>query len=87
MSNKLIISVAVCGSAPTKEQNSNVPYTPEEIAKQALGAWRAGAAIAHIHVRDPQTGTPDSRIDLFAEVVETHPRREQPANQPDYQRI
>jgi len=69
MSNKLIISVAVCGSAPTKEQNSNVPYTPEEIAKQALGAWRAGAAIAHIHVRDPQTGTPDSRIDLFAEVV------------------
>lgn len=69
MSSKLIISAAVCGSAPTKEQNSNVPYTPEEIANQALGAWRAGAAIAHIHVRDPQTGAPDSGLDLFAEVV------------------
>ena len=70
MSNKLIISAAVCGSAPTKEQNSKVPYTPEEIANQALDAWRAGAAIAHIHVRDPQTGAPDSRVELFAEVVE-----------------
>ena len=70
MSNKLIISAAVCGSAPTKEQNSKVPYTPEEIANQALDAWRAGAVIAHIHVRDPQTGAPDSRVELFAEVVE-----------------
>ena len=70
MSDKLIISAAVCGSAPTKEQNPNVPYTPEDIAEQALGAWRAGAAIAHIHVRDPQTGAPDSRVELFAEVVE-----------------
>ena len=70
MSDKLIISAAVCGSSPTKEQNPNVPYTPEEIANQALDAWRAGAAIAHIHVRDPQTGAPDSRVELFAEVVE-----------------
>ena len=70
MSDKLIISAAVCGSSPTKEQNPNVPYTPEEIAGQALDAWRAGAAIAHIHVRDPQTGAPDSRVELFAEVVE-----------------
>ena len=41
MSDKLIISAAVCGSSPTKEQNLNVPYTPEEIANQALDAWRA----------------------------------------------
>lgn len=67
---KLIITAAVSGSSPTKEQNPNVPYTPEEIADQALGAWRAGAAIAHIHVRDPQTGAADSNVELFAEVVE-----------------
>ena len=43
---KLIITAAVSGSAPTKQQNPNVPYTPEEIANEALAAWRAGAAIA-----------------------------------------
>jgi 3-keto-5-aminohexanoate cleavage enzyme len=68
--DKLIISAAVCGSVPTKEQNPNVPYTPAAIADEALGAWRAGAAIAHIHVRNPQTGAPDSRIEFFTEVVE-----------------
>ncbi len=53
-----------------KDQNPNVPYTPQEIADQALGAWRAGAAIAHVHVRDPETGEPSSEVELFAEVVE-----------------
>lgn len=67
---KLIITAAVSGSAPMKSQNPHVPYTPEEIANEALAAWRAGAAIAHIHVRDPATGQPDSRRELFAEVVE-----------------
>ena len=70
MGDKLIISAAVCGSVPTKEQNPNVPYTPAAIADEALGAWRAGAAIAHIHVPNPQTGAPYSRIEFFAEVVE-----------------
>lgn len=68
--DKLIITAAVSGSSPTKEQNPNVPYTPEEIANQALGAWDAGAAIAHIHVRDPDTGEASSDVALFAEVVE-----------------
>lgn len=68
--DKLIITAAVSGSAPTKQQNPNVPYTPEEIADEALAAWRAGAAIAHIHVRDPDTGVPVTRLDLFAEVTE-----------------
>ncbi|NKB69778.1 MAG: 3-keto-5-aminohexanoate cleavage protein [Candidatus Latescibacteria bacterium] len=67
---KLIITAAVCGSQPTKEQNPAVPYTPAEIADQALDAWRAGAAIAHIHVRHPETGAPDSRAELFAEVLQ-----------------
>ncbi len=67
---KTIISVAVVGSAPTKEMNPAVPYTPEEIAQAAIESHQAGAAIAHIHVRDPETGIPCSRIELFREVVE-----------------
>ena len=70
MMDKLIITAAVSGSSPMKEQNPNVPYTPEEIANHALGAWNAGAAIAHIHVRDPDTGVASSDVGLFAEVVE-----------------
>ena len=67
---KTIISVAVVGSAPTKEMNPAVPYTPEEIAQAAIESHQAGAAIAHIHVRDPETGIPCSQIELFREVVE-----------------
>ena len=69
MQDRLIISSAVCGSVPTKEQNPNIPYTPKEIANQALASWRAGAAIAHIHVRDPTTGAPSCELNLFSEVV------------------
>ncbi|MCF8043128.1 MAG: 3-keto-5-aminohexanoate cleavage protein [Desulfarculaceae bacterium] len=67
---KLIINVAVCGSAPTREQNPAIPHTPEEIAQEALRAWRAGASVVHIHVRDPQTGVPDFKRELFAEALE-----------------
>jgi 3-keto-5-aminohexanoate cleavage enzyme len=50
--NALIISAATTGSWPTKAQNPNVPTTPEEIARAAVDAGRAGAAVVHIHVRD-----------------------------------
>ena len=68
--DKVIVTAAVTGSAPTKEMNPAVPYSPAEIAQAALECWRAGAAVAHIHVRDPETGRPDFRIELFREVVE-----------------
>lgn len=68
--DKVIITVAVTGSRPTRAMNPAVPYTPAEIAEAAVEAHGAGAAIAHIHVRDPQTGAPDSRRELFAEVLE-----------------
>ena len=68
--SKVIITAAVCGSRPTKEMNPATPYTPAEIAQAALECWRAGAAVAHIHVRDPLTGAPDARAELFAEVLE-----------------
>jgi len=67
---KIIITAAVTGSRPTKEMNPAVPYTPEEIAQAAIDCYRAGAAIAHIHVRDPQTGVPDFKIEYFQEVIE-----------------
>ena len=65
-----MITAAVAGSRPTKDMNPAVPYTPEEIAEAAVECWRAGAAIVHIHVRDPQTGRPAFKIDLFKEAME-----------------
>lgn len=70
MENKIIITAAVTGSSPTKEMNPSVPYTPEEIVAAAVDCHKAGAAVTHIHVRDPRTGTPDFRIELFKEVLE-----------------
>lgn len=67
---KLIINVAVCGSAPTREQNPAIPHSPEEIAQEALRCWRAGASVVHIHVRDPKTGAPEFKRELFAEALE-----------------
>lgn len=67
---KVIITAAVTGSRPTKEMNPAVPYTPKEIAQSAVECCRAGAAIAHIHVRDPETGKPDFKIELFREVMD-----------------
>ena len=67
---KVIITAAVCGSNPTKEMNPAVPYSPAEIADEVVACSEAGAAIAHVHVRDPKTGAPSHRLDLFEEVVE-----------------
>lgn len=49
--NKVIITVATTGSQPTKEQNPNVPITPEEIANSAYECFNEGASIVHVHVR------------------------------------
>ncbi len=67
---KLIVTAAVVGSRPMRVMNPAVPYTPEEIAMSALRCWRAGASIAHIHVRDPESGAPSMELRLFQEVVE-----------------
>ena len=67
---KIIITAAVTGSGPTKEMNPAVPYTPEEIIDAAVECHKAGAAIAHIHVRDPKTGKPDFKVELFKEILE-----------------
>ncbi len=67
--DKLIITAAVIGSAPTRAQNPSVPYSPAEIAEEALRCWRAGAAVVHVHVRDPETGAPAFEREYFSEIV------------------
>ena len=56
--SKVIISCAVTGSAHTPSMSQFLPVTPDEIATQAIDAVEAGAAIVHLHARDPQTGAP-----------------------------
>lgn len=58
MSDSVIITAALAGAETTRAQNSAVPYTPEEFAEEARKARDSGAAIVHIHVRDPDTGAP-----------------------------
>lgn len=70
MNKEIIITAAVTGSRPTKEMNPAVPYTPAEIINSAVDCWKAGASIAHIHVRDPKTGQSDFKLELFREVLE-----------------
>jgi uncharacterized protein (DUF849 family) len=70
MQDKVIITCAVTGSAATVGKHPAIPVTPEEIARAVIEAGEAGAAIAHIHVRDPRTGKPSRDPDLFRDVVE-----------------
>ena len=67
--NKLIITAAICGAEVTKEQNPNVPYTVEEIVREAKSAVDAGAAIIHLHVREDD-GTPTQSRARFQECTE-----------------
>jgi uncharacterized protein (DUF849 family) len=70
MHRKVMISCAVTGSADTPGRNPAVPVTPQQIAESAIDAAKAGAAIVHIHVRDPQTTRPSMEFDHYREVVE-----------------
>lgn len=67
---KTVITVAVTGAVTSKEQTPYLPVTPEEIANSALEAAEAGASVAHIHVRDPDTARPSMNIDLYRDVVD-----------------
>ena len=70
MQRKVIISCAVTGSADTPGRNPAVPVTPEQIATSAIDAAKAGAAIVHIHVRDPKTTKPSMDKAHYREAVE-----------------
>jgi uncharacterized protein (DUF849 family) len=66
---KTIITCAVTGNLTKPEQHPGLPVTPEQIATASLDAARAGAAVVHIHVRDPQTGRPSMDIALYEDVI------------------
>jgi uncharacterized protein (DUF849 family) len=70
MNSEVIITCAVTGAGDTVGKHPAIPVTPEQIARSALEAASAGAAVVHIHVRDPQTGKPRHDTALFREVVE-----------------
>ena len=67
--DKLIITAAICGAEVTKEQNPAVPYTVEEIVREAKSAYDAGAAIVHVHVREDD-GTPTQSKERFKECID-----------------
>lgn len=70
LKNKVIITAAVTGAWPKKENNPNVPLTPQEIADDVYQCWQAGAAVAHLHMRDDE-GNGTMSADKFRETVQT----------------
>ena len=70
MNRNVFITCAVTGSGATQDKSPHVPRSPEQIADSAIDAARAGAAIVHCHVRDPDTGAPSRDVALYREVTE-----------------
>ena len=68
--SSVFITCAVTGSGDTVGKSDKVPYTPEAIADDCIAAAKAGAAVVHIHVRDPETGAPSREVEYYAEVVD-----------------
>ena len=62
---KVIITCAVTGSIHTPSMSPHLPVTPQQIADNAIGAAEAGAAIVHLHARNPQDGRPDQSPEAF----------------------
>jgi uncharacterized protein (DUF849 family) len=67
---KTFLTCAITGNITKPEQSPYLPITPQQIADSALEAAEAGAAVAHIHVRDPATGRPSMEIDLYRDVMD-----------------
>ncbi len=70
MNRNVFITCAVTGSGGTQERSPHVPRSPREIAASAIAAAKAGAAIVHCHVRDPETGAPARDPKLYREVTD-----------------
>ncbi|MCY3725878.1 MAG: 3-keto-5-aminohexanoate cleavage protein [Paracoccaceae bacterium] len=70
MSREVFITCAVTGSGSTQDRSEFVPRSPKEIANSAIEAAKAGAAIVHCHVREPDTGFPSRKVDYYREVTD-----------------
>ena len=66
---KTIVTAAITGAIHTPTMSQYLPITPEEIADHAVGAYEAGAAVVHIHPRDPETGKPTSDLNIFGDII------------------
>ena len=73
--DKVIISAAITGAVHTPSMSPYLPITPQQLADEAVAACEAGAAIVHVHVRDPETGKPSYDIELFQETFSNIKRR------------
>lgn len=73
--DKVIITCAVTGAIHTPSMSPHLPVTAEEIADAAVGAAEAGAAIVHLHARDPETGRPDQSSEAFAPILRSVKQR------------
>ncbi|MGF7234641.1 MAG: 3-keto-5-aminohexanoate cleavage protein [Frankia sp.] len=65
---KLIIEVRINEGTP-RSVSPHIPYSPKEIADQAIECWQQGASVVHYHARDPETGAQSAQVDLYADVV------------------
>ena len=70
MNREVFITCAITGSGATQDRSPHVPRSPKQIADSAIAAARAGAAVAHCHVRDPETGAPSRKLAYYREVTE-----------------
>ena len=70
INREVFVTCAVTGSGGTQDKSHHVPRSPKQIADSAIEAAKAGAAVVHCHVRDPDTGAPSRRVDLYREVTE-----------------
>jgi len=66
----VIVTAALTGSRISRAQTPHIPITPAEIVREGVAAWEAGAAVLHVHVRDPGTGLGTQDLGLFREVVD-----------------
>ncbi len=70
MNREVFITCAVTGSGSTQDRSPHVPRSPAQIAAAAIEAARAGAAVVHCHVRDPETGVPSRKVEYYREVTD-----------------
>lgn len=69
MKSKVVISAALSGAATMREQNPAVPYAPEEFAEESYRCMNEGAAVVHIHARDPESGVPTTDLDKIRTTI------------------
>lgn len=70
MNREVFVTCAVTGSGGTQDKSPHVPRSPRQIADSAIDAAKAGAAVVHCHVRDPETGAPSRRLELYRELTD-----------------